>query len=80
MTYIKIGAAVLLVIISIIMICVVILPLIEELSELKDKRKEVFSYIGTCLATDRKLDLDAVLLTIMSMLEDDKEKGVRKNG
>ena len=76
--YIKIGACILLLIISVAVICSIILPLFEDLSELKDRKKDVIAYINTCLSTNRKLDLDAVLITIKSMLETTSERKNKK--
>lgn len=71
--YIKIGACILLLIISVAVICSIILPLFEDLSKLKDRKKEAIKYINGCLTTNRKLDLDAVLITIKGILETTEE-------
>lgn len=72
-TYMKVGAAILLLIIALVIICAIILPLLEDNANLKDRKKEAIKYINGCLTTNRKLDLDAVLITIKGILETTEE-------
>jgi len=55
-----------------------ILSFFGEIEVLKDRKNEAIKYIDKCLSTDNKLDLDAVLITIKSILDPDLIKKEEK--